>query len=57
MEVSGENMNKRQKKKKLKRELGRVLISVDYSNGKDMTAECKYRYIDGVVRVFDMKCY
>lgn len=50
-------MNKRQKKKKLKRELGRVLISVDYSNGKDMTAECKYRYIDGVVRVFDMKCY
>ena len=43
------------KKKKLKRELGKLLIGMDYSDGRDMTAKCYFRYINGVFRIFKIK--
>lgn len=48
-------MNKRQKKKRLKKELGRMRIFIDYSNGKDMTAECSYRVANGVVNILSCR--
>ena len=50
-------MNKRQKKKQLKRELGRMRTSVDYSNGKDMTVECRYRIKNSTIDVVAYKYY
>jgi hypothetical protein len=43
------------KKKKLKRELGRLIVATDYGDGRDMTAKCYFRYINGVFCIFKIK--
>ena len=48
-------MLKRQRKKRLKREIGRIRTSIDYSNGKDLTAIGRYRIKSGVVYIINIK--
>jgi hypothetical protein len=51
----GTEMLKRQRKKRLKREIGRIRTSIDYSNGKDLTAIGRYRIKSGVVYIINIK--
>ena len=39
-------MLKRQRKKRLKREIGRIRTSIDYSNGKDLNAAKLFYWLE-----------